>query len=235
MAAQVFGFGAFFSGIVTMPQWFQLAMGYSAMDAGSASAMHAFSSMLAAPFVARAMNKVDPRILMSGGLLWVAMATMIRTLWNTDLNYTFLAATVFLQGFGISAMFIPIITISLSLVDPAETASAAGIQNFMRTMAIAISTSMVLNIWGNSQFVARQRLVAGLHPEAAQRTLAGLGFNDVQARGYISSLVDRQAMTVALDHTFAVAVLFILFAAALVWMIPHIDTSRAAKADTGGH
>lgn len=225
-------FGAFFSGVVMVPQWLQATLGYSATKAGLVTAMHAFAAILVAQVVARLMAKVDPRKLVCFGLCWMAVTSLIRANWTSDVDFFGLAWPMFIQGFGIPFMMIPLTAMSLAAVTPQETASAAGLQNFVRTMAIAVATSVVLTIWGNAQRTSRTELVGSMNSDAAMTTLQGAGMSREQSTAVLSNLVEREAVTLAVDHTFLVAAAVLLLAAAIVWLAPRVKPSGPVP---GGH
>ena len=222
LATMCLAFGAFFAGVVLVPQWLQATLGYTATKAGTITAMHAFAAMLVAPLVAKLMTKVDPRTLVCFGLCWMAITSLLRAQWTSDVDFFGLAWPMFIQGFGIPFMMIPLTATSLGSVPPEETASAAGLQNFVRTMSVAIATSLVLTIWGDAQRASRTELVGAMNPDAAQATLAGAGMSAEQSAAMLSNMVDREAITLAVDYTFMVAALVLAFSAAIVWLTPRI-------------
>ena len=218
-------FGAFFSSVVVIPQWLQATLGYSATQAGFVTCLNAFAAVTMSPIAARIMPKVDTRIMVSGGAAWMGLAAVVRMHWFSGSDMWQLAWPMFAQGLGIPFMFIPLTTMAMGAVKPEEVASAAGLQNFMRTMAIAIATSTVLTIWTNATTASRVMLAGRIHPEAAQTALAGVGMGAEQSRGYISMLVDKEAITIALNHAFMVAACVLFFGAAVVWLTPRVRMS----------
>ena len=226
VATQAICYGAFFATVVMVPQWLQTTMGYTATKAGVVSASHALAAVMVARFVAQIMPKVDPRILISIGVGWMGVMTMVRTGWTSSTDMFSLFWPTFVQGFAMPMMFIPLTTTVLSAVRPDETASAAGLQNFVRTMASAIAASLVLTEWGNNQAAQRVMLAGRLHGDAVQATLGQMGMNGAQATGYISYLVDREANTIALTHTFFISAMALFFASALIWTTPRIPLTR---------
>ncbi|MDI1295597.1 MAG: DHA2 family efflux MFS transporter permease subunit, partial [bacterium] len=173
-------FGAYFSGIVIIPQWLQTSMGYTATWAGIVTAFTAIAALSVAPVAARAMGKVDPRILISASVAWLGVMSLVRTQWTSGSDFWTLAAPQFIQGFAMPFFMIPLTTLTLGSVRPDETASAAGLQNFLRTMAIAIATSLVLTGWGDAQRVSRNELASVLQPGDTQASLANAGFSAEQ-------------------------------------------------------
>ena len=98
----------------------------------------------------------------------------------------------YLKGLGVTFMMLPLMTLTLNTVDENEVASAAGLQSFMRTIATAVATSIPLSYWGDTQRLARSDAVAVLQPEAAQASLAGLGFPPDQVRQVLSDPEENQ-------------------------------------------
>src|SRR3546814_19608036 len=90
-------------------------------------------------------------------------------------------------------------------------------QNFLRTLAIAISTSIVLTGWGDGQRVSRNEMVGPLHPDATLADLTSRGFTPEKARQMVANLVDAQAMVVSMHHVYFIAALVMFAAAARVW------------------
>jgi DHA2 family multidrug resistance protein len=213
-------FGSYFASIVVIPQWLQTSMGYTATMAGLVTAFTAMAAITTAPFAARLIGKVDPRLMVSAAVAWLGLMTLVRTGWTSDSDFFTLALPQTLQGFGMAFFIIPLTAISLSTVRPDEVASAAGLQNFLRTMAIAVSTSLALTLWDDSQRVSHSELAGSLQPDATMGTLSGLGFSMEQARQYIAMLVDQEATMVAVNHTFLITAVILFVAAALVWLSP---------------
>lgn len=215
-------FGTVFSALVLIPQWLQTSLGYTAAWAGYATAFTGAGALTAAPVVAILMQRVDPRKLVFGGLLWLGMSFVLRAIWwFPDADFWTLALPQLLQGFGMPFFFIPLMTLALGAVDEEETASAAGLMNFMRTIAGAIGASLVLTGWSNSAAADRSGLVASLNDaDAAMAGMQSAGMSLDQARGMISAVVDKQAISIATNHMFLLTAAMLVIAALLVWFIP---------------
>ena len=224
-------FGAYFSGIVIIPQWLQMSMGYTATWAGILTAFTAMAAVMAAPLSARLIGKVDPRIMISGAVFWLGLMTLWRAHWTSGIDFWSMAAPQFVQGFAMPFFMIPLTTLTLGSVLPSETASAAGLQNFLRTMAIAIATSLTLTGWSDAQRVSRNDLAEVLQPADAQAALQGAGFSTEQIRQTISNMVEQEAIVIAVDHIFFISAVVMFIGALLVWLAPRpsgpVDTSAA--------
>lgn len=213
-------FGSYFAGIVIIPQWLQLSMGYTAFTAGLVTAFTAMTAIPAAPIAGRLINRIDPRWMISLGAIWMAVMSLLRARWTTTSDFWTLAIPQALQGVAMPFFFISVTAITLGAVQPRETASGAGLQNFTRTMAIAISTSIVLTIWVNAQRVFQNDLASAIHPDATQAQLSAMGFSTEQGRQIIGSLVDQQASVLALNHAFLITAAVLFAASFVTWLIP---------------
>ena len=223
-------FGAYFASIVVVPQWLQVSMGYSATQAGIVTAFTAFSALATAPIAAKLMEKVDPRLLISSALAWLGLMSILRAQWTTGADFWTLSIPQVLQGLAMPFMMIPLTQASLRSVGKDETASAAGLQNFLRTMAVAVATSLVLTAWSNAQRVSTSELAGSLHPGETQATLANLGMSAAQSPQIIANLVDQQAMMSALNQTSLISTAILLFSACVIWLAPR--PTGPAVADT---
>jgi len=229
--ALAFAFGAFFSSIVLIPQWVQINLGYTATWAGYLTATMGFGSLLMSPIVAKMATKYDQRILASFGLSLLAIVTLMRAFWTTDADFMALAWPQILQGFAVPFFFIPLSNMALASVQPQEVASAAGLMNFLRTMAGAIGASIAVTLWDDHTKVARSEMVSNLHVDEVQNTLMQSGMSSDGALGYISSLVDKEALTLSANHVFLILAMVFIFAALIVWLAPRPPLGAGG----GGH
>ena len=235
VVALAFIYGSFFSSIVVTPQWLQGFLGYTATQSGYVLAWQGVFALVMAPIVGRMVGggKIDPRLMVTAGVLWLAFATYLRTHWTSGAGYWTFALPHLLNGFGMPLFFVPITLIAMGSVDPRETASAAGLQNFMRTLSGAVGTSIATTMWANHEQTTRADLANIVQlPASVRDALAARGIGTEQARGLLSNMVDQQAVTLATLHLFEVSSLILALSAALIWLAPR--PRRAASAE-GAH
>jgi DHA2 family multidrug resistance protein len=213
-------FGAYFASIIVIPQWLQSAMGYTATDAGLVIAFTSIASLLTSQIAARLIGKVDARLMVSLAVFWLGVMAVVRTGWANNADFWTLSMPQILQGFAMSFFMIPLTALSMSSVEPHETASAAGLQNFLRTMAIAVATSLALTVWGDATRVAHNDLADKLQPDEALAKLNAAGMGQEQARQVIGNLVDQESIMLAVNHTFMVTAVVLFIASAVVWLSP---------------
>jgi MFS transporter, DHA2 family, multidrug resistance protein len=233
VTALVFAYGTFFASLVVIPQWLQGSMGYTATWAGYATAFNGVAAVLMAPVVAKLAVRYDPRLLVSFGILWLAGTSLIRTLWWTSgADFWTIALPQLIQGAGMPFFFIPLTTLALGAVETEETASAAGVMNFLRTMAGAVATAIVTTMWYDNGQGIRSELSGVLNqPGALMDKLQGAGFSLEQSRLMISQLVDKESVALATGEIFVIASIVFAAAALIIWLAPRpkhaVDTSLA--------
>ena len=219
--SMAFIYAFFFAAIVVTPQWLQGFLGYTATWAGYVIAWQGAFAVVSAPLIGRLLNKVDPRAMVSTGVLWLAFSMWLRWNWTPDAGYWTFALPHLLNGFGMPAFFVPITMLAMSSVLPAETASAAGLQNFLRTLSGAVGTAVATTLWIDHEQSARASLVDTARPPAGWfDQLAAMGFNADQARAMLSNMVEQQAVALATVHLFQITTVVLVFSAALIWLVP---------------
>jgi DHA2 family multidrug resistance protein len=215
------GFGAFFASVVLIPLWLQTSMGYTATVAGRASAMNGVLAVVAAPIVARLASKLDARILISIGVATMGLISLWRSQFTTDVTFWGIAVTFLVQGMGLPFFFVSSSILTLTSVRPEETASAAGLSNFMRTSGAAFATSITTSVWENIAAGKRTDLVARLNDAPA--TLSALisrGLTPDQANSQVERLVQTQAVMLATDQVMYVMAWVFMIIVSIIWLAP---------------
>src|SRR5947207_9682079 len=161
--AMAFTFGSFFASVVLVPLWLQTNMNYTATWAGYVMAFQGVLGVAVAPVAALLISRVDPRALMSVGLSILAGVTLWRVTFAQNMTFWQLAVPQLLTGIGMPLFFVPLLGLSVAAVPQAQTASAAGLINFIRTMSGAFGTALITTAWDQSATNARVNLVGNLH------------------------------------------------------------------------
>src|SRR5215470_16769671 len=130
--AMLFAYGLFFGNVVLLPLWLQQYMGYTATLAGWVLAPVGLLAILITPIVGRTINKVDPRIYVTGAFGIFALVLFMRSHFNTSADFKTLMIPTIIQGAAMAIFFIPLITLALSGLPPARIPSASGVYNFAR-------------------------------------------------------------------------------------------------------
>ena len=230
VTALVFAYGTFFASLVVIPQWLQSSLGYTATWAGYATAFNGVAAVIMAPIVAKLSTKVDERLLVSFGILWLGGTSLIRVFWWTSgADFWTLALPQLIQGAGMPFFFVPLTTLALGAVKEDEVASAAGVMNFLRTMSGAVGTAIVTTMWYDGAQSKRAQLSGMLNGgEATMQSLQAHGFTAGQSRQFLSNVVDGQSTALATGSVFVTAAITFAAAATIVWLAPRPKHAVAA-------
>ena len=142
----VLGF-ALYGSLVLLPIMLQTLFGYSSLAAGEAMAPRGIGSLFMMPLVGVMTAYIDPRKLLTTGLI-VGGATM---LWlgniNLEAGYWDFVWPQLLQGLGLSLLFVPLTTVSMATVAPERMGYATSLFNLMRniggSIGIAVTGTML--------------------------------------------------------------------------------------------
>ncbi|MDO6386458.1 MULTISPECIES: DHA2 family efflux MFS transporter permease subunit [unclassified Uliginosibacterium] len=224
----VLAFGAFFGANVLTPLWLQQHMGYTATWSGMATAWSGVLAVLCAPFAAMLSSKIDSRPLVFFGVSWLGAVTLWRAFGTTDMTYWQVALPLLVMGIGMPFFFVPLTGQILGSVEERETASAAGLMNFLRTLAGAFATSLTTASWEDRIQFNRADMVATLDPVnqagvASQLDPLGSAAHALQDPGTLGSLerlVEGQSVMLATNQLFMLIAVILFVAACSIWLAP---------------
>jgi DHA2 family multidrug resistance protein len=225
-----FAFAVFFASAVLIPQWLQTTMGYTATYAGYVTAFSGVGAVLMSPIVAMLGEKVDPRGLVCFGLLWMAFVAILESHWTSGADYWSLAIPQMLLGLGIPFFIVPLTTIALGAVEPGETASAAGVMSFLRTIAGAVGISVSTTLYNNNAIVARSEIVSNLNSDQTSSSLQAAGFSMEQVRGAIEQMAVQESYATAITQILQLSAVVFVAAAMVIWLAPRSTRTVEAGA-----
>jgi DHA2 family multidrug resistance protein len=219
--AMALAFGGMYASLVLIPLWLQLNLGYTASWAGYVTGFNGVLAVIASPIVAMLVTKVDPRALVSFGILWMAGIMAVRTTFTADMAFGQLIWPQLAQGLGMPLLFIPLMTVAMGAVKPWELASAAGLLSFVRTVSGAFATSITTTEWDDlgkqNHAVFAERLN---NPNETLATIQSGGFSADQALQQLNNIVQQQAVMTATNHIFMVTAVVMVVSVGAIWLAP---------------
>jgi MFS transporter, DHA2 family, multidrug resistance protein len=230
------GYGSMFGANVLTPLWLQSYMGYTATWAGMTTAWSGVCAVLMAPVAGLLMaRKHDARRIVFAGLAWIAFVMFLRTALTNDATYWQIAMPLILMGMGLPLFFVPLTALSLGSVEERETASAAGLQNFLRTLSGAVATSLVTTAWEDKTTYIHAEL-SGLadHNGDLAQLMTAAGTSPDAAAALLNNLVQGQSVMIATNQMMFLVALAFVIAAAVIWLAPK-PTRTVDLAQAGGH
>ena len=229
-----FSYAAFFASGVLVPLWLQTDLGYTATQAGRVTAFNGVLAIVFSPIVGKIVGRVDARVLIFGGLVWLAAVFWSRTWINTDVTYWQLVLPQVLVGAGIPFFFIPLMSLGTGGLPPDEVASGASLISFTRTTAGAFAVSLVTTSWADRGSADRVQILGSAANQAESvARMQQPGMDPGAALGQFEALVQTQAVMLATNEIFQVIACLFLMSALIVWIAPR--PPKGAKAPAGAH
>ncbi|WP_297754831.1 DHA2 family efflux MFS transporter permease subunit [Hydrogenophaga sp.] len=233
-------YGLFFGNVVLLPLWLQQHMGYTATWAGLATAPVGLLAIVLSPWVGKNVGRIDPRRLATVAFLGFALVLWMRSLFNTQADFTTILIPTLLQGAAMAFFFIPLQAIVFSGLAPHQTPSAAGLSNFVRITAGAVGTSLFTTLWEDRAALHHAQLVESIHlgNPTAVATLAQLrasGMSQEQALATVDRLINQQAFTLAVTDLFYLSAVMFFVLIVLIWFTRPVAQGSAGAGGGGAH
>jgi EmrB/QacA subfamily drug resistance transporter len=158
-------FGAF-GAIFLLAQFFQVAQGYSPLEAGIRTLPWTAMPIFVAPVAGILSDRIGSRPLMAAGLAlqagalaWLAVTT------EPDMAYATMVPAFVMAGTGMALVFAPAANAVLSSVRPEEAGQASGATNTIREIGGVLGVAVLSTVFtGAGDFGTPQAYVDGLIP-----------------------------------------------------------------------
>jgi len=218
-----FGFMTYFAGVVLLPLWLQNEQGYTPTWAGITTASLGLMGAIFSPIVGRLTDKIDIRIIVTFGMLLFALLSFIKSDANTDISFERLFLTRLPWGIGLACFFIPLITLSLAGLPSNKVASASGLFNFMRLLALSFGTSLSVTLWDRRQAFHDHILSSHtrISDPLTQQWLTEAqthGMTQQQAYGALAEEISKQSFMIGLNEMYFLAGCVFIGLTVLVWI-----------------
>jgi MFS transporter, DHA2 family, multidrug resistance protein len=232
-----------YGSLVLLPIMLQTLLGYPSLQAGIAMAPRGMGSLIGMPMVGLMIGRIDPRKMVAFGLVAGAGTLFWLGQLNLQAGYWDIFWPQFFQGLGLSALFVPLTTISMDPIPKERMGNATSLFNLMRNLggSIGIATTGSLLARKQQQYVN----IMGEHVtpfsesaqhalEAAKQAFMASGADAVTAtqRAYaaVFGTVQRHATMVAFVDLFRLLGLIFLLLLPLVMLMRRPRGSAAAAA-----
>ena len=142
----VLGF-VLYGSTVLIPILLQTLLGYSALEAGVAMLPRGLGSFIAMPIIGLLMSKIEPRKLLTLGMLGVVYSLWDLSRINLSAGYWNIFWPQFIQGMAMGFIFVPLTTVTHDPIAKEQMGNATSIFNVMRniggSVGIATTTTIV--------------------------------------------------------------------------------------------
>src|SRR5690606_3522194 len=150
---------------------------YTATQAGMIMAPVGMLAIIFSPIVGLTVSKIDPRRYATFSFLIFALVLWMRANFNTQADFATIMVPTVIQGVAMAFFFIPLVTITLSGLEPDRIPAASGLSNFLRITAGAMGTSIATTVWESRAALHHAQLAESvtLGNPAVSAAMAGMG------------------------------------------------------------
>jgi DHA2 family multidrug resistance protein len=217
------GMFAFFGINVVFPLWLQTTLGYTATWAGLATAPVGILAFLLSPVLGRNMQKLELRAVVTFAFVVFAGTSYWFSTFDSGASFSTLVLPRFVMGIAIPCFFIPLNQIYLSGLPAAEIASASGLANFFRTLGSSVSTAVTVTLWQHRGILHHATLTENVTSASQPTTqilgqITHAGQGQTQALGIVDQLVNKEALTLAVNDIFLLCAILFIVLIPVIWL-----------------
>ncbi|MEO8332429.1 MAG: DHA2 family efflux MFS transporter permease subunit [Gallionella sp.] len=230
------GFMTYFGTVVVFPLWLQLVMGYSAAQAGMATAPIGVFTLILAPIIGRNIGRINLRMVATFAFAVMGAVSVWNSFMTLDVTFWDVVSPRLVQGIGMACFFLPVQALMLSNITPDNMAAASGLSNFLRTLGAAIGTAISVTAWEHLASLSRAQMIENINVYNPASTLyleklQSTGLSREQAYASLDHTVFSQSYMIATNQFFLYSAALFFLLTAVVWL------TRPGKAGGGamGH
>jgi MFS transporter, DHA2 family, multidrug resistance protein len=237
-----------YGSLVLLPIFLQTVLGYPALRAGIAMAPRGMGSFLAMPAIGMLMSRIDPRKMLGMGLLIGGVTLFALSNINLEAGYWDIFWPQFVQGLSMGLLFVPLSTITMSMIPREKMGNATSLFNLMRNLGGSVGIAMVATMLSRKTQVHTNLLGANVNAyspqarqalESARAMFMSRGADwytaTQQAYGAIWGTVLRQSVMVAFVDVFRFLTLVFILAIPLVFLMRKLKTKTTRDPESAAH
>ncbi len=197
----VVAFITLYASLALQPPYLQDLMNYPVLTAGLVMGPRGVGTMIATMIVGRFVGKVDTRLLLAIGLGFSAWSFYVMTGWTPDVSEREIVITGLAQGAGFGVLFVPMSTVTLSTLSPADRADGASVFSLSRSLGSSIGISIFTALLTTNTEVNHADISASV--TAVNRAFQDPGIAQflspftAAGRAALDALVTQQAQVIA--------------------------------------
>jgi DHA2 family multidrug resistance protein len=158
------GFFNLFASIVLLPIYLQTLMGYTAFLSGLVLGPGGIATMIAMPIAGNMVNRINPKYLLSFGIVINAYATYLMSQFSLSADFNTVIWPRIVLGVGMGFFFIPLTTLTMSSVRKEDMGNASAIYNLLRNLGGSFGVAFVTTMLSRRAQLHQSRLVDHLTP-----------------------------------------------------------------------
>jgi len=151
-----------YASLVLLPLYLQTLMGYPAYNSGLALSPRGVGALLFTPLAGHLTTKTDPRRLLVVGLVLGSITMFQLSGLNLYAGFWDIFWAQVLQGVALSFLFIPLMALSMSKIQPEKMGNATSIFNLMRNIGGSVGIAIMTTFLARRTQVHQNQLVANV-------------------------------------------------------------------------
>jgi DHA2 family multidrug resistance protein len=214
-----FAFFNLFASIVLLPIFLQTLMNYTAFLAGVVLGPGGFATMIALPIAGKLVEKKNPKIILSFGIIISAYSTYLMSKFSLQADFWTLVWPRVVLGIGMGFLFVPLTTLTLSHIPKERMTEATAMYNLLRNIGGSVGVAFVTTILARRGQFHHFRLIEHLTPfdqiyqtakDAVSSFLPFRGLNYLTPDVLIYGQLQRQAHMLAFNDSFFIVSIMLI-------------------------
>jgi DHA2 family multidrug resistance protein len=227
-----FAFFNLFGSIVLLPIYLQTLMGYTATLAGMVLGPGGVATLIAMPIAGRLVTKINPKAILAFGIIVAAYSTHLMSQFNLLADFNTIIWPRVVLGVGMGFLFIPLTTLTMSVIKKEDMGNATAIYNLLRNLGGSFGVAFVTTMLARRAQLHQVHLVEHLTPfdtsyqlilSKSDQFLQHMGFDVSTAQhGGVSAIYGqllRQASMLSFNDTFYLLSVFLTCTLPLLLLI----------------
>jgi DHA2 family multidrug resistance protein len=155
-----------------LPPYLQSLMGYPVIDVGVALAPRGVGTMVGMLVVGRLGSRIDPRVLITLGLLLTAFALHEMTAFGVDVPLSSVVRTGIIQGLGAGLVFPSLTAVTFSSLAPRHRNEGTSLFSLVRNIGSSVGISIVVSMLAYQAQANHEALASFIDPSRLALRLA---------------------------------------------------------------
>ncbi|MCB4770287.1 DHA2 family efflux MFS transporter permease subunit [Ancylobacter sp. Lp-2] len=214
--------------------YLQRLSGYPVQTAGLLMAPRGFGTMVAMMIAGRLVSRLDPRVVMFGGLAMIAWSLWDMTGWTPDIDTHSMIINSIAQGAGLGFVFTPLTVVAFATLTPELRTDGTALFSLVRNVGSAIGVSITSFLLAQNTQIMHAQIAEHVTPfNSAVQSGGAYQFWNIANPSTLAALnaeITRQATAIAYVDDFKLMMLVTLPTALLLLLMK--TPSRAPTADS---
>jgi len=218
-----------FAGMALLPTLMQGLLGYPVLTAGMTQASRGVGTFVSMFLVGRLAGKIDNRLIILVGISLTGLSYFQMSQFSLDMDQTPIIISGLFQGLGLGLVFVPLMGIAFTTIQPALRTEAASFYTLIRNIgsSLGISVVGVLQIYNSK--IAASTMAEHATPDNlnAAELPASLDLSTAAGQAVVEGMIHRQSALIAYIDSFH---MLFLMSVAIIPLLLFLRTKRASHA-----